>query len=96
MSSISFGPLHIYADLPGVVLADGKGVQNLCMQQDDRAAEQKRERQNSGILIGAAAQGAHCPERDALHLIGGKRDNDAHNAGDEHGEDHADQDDRVR
>lgn len=36
------GPLHVHADLPGVVLPNGKGVEDLRVQQDDRAADQKR------------------------------------------------------
>ena len=90
------GPLHVHADLPGVVLPNGKGVEDLRVQQDDRAADQKRACQHGGILICAAAQGTHRPERDALDLVGSEGNDDAHNAGDEHGEDHADQDDRVR
>ena len=42
----------------------------------------------------ASAEKESAPQ--ALDLVGSEGNDDAHNAGDEHGEDHADQDDRVR
>ena len=87
--------LDIHADLAGVVLADGEGVEDLRVQQDHRAAHGQRECQHGGILIRAAAERAHGPEGDLLDLIGGKGDDNAHDARDEHREDHADEDDRV-
>ena len=86
---------HVHPDLPRVVFPDGKSIEFPRMQQQHRAANQKRRRKHRGAAIACALQAAHRPERDALDMFGRKRDDDAHNARRKHRKDHADQNDRV-
>ena len=88
-------PAHVYADVPRVVLADGKGVQLPRVQAQDRPTDGQRRRQQRRVSVGRALKRAHRPEGDALELVRGERHKDAHGAGNEHGVDHADQDDRI-
>ena len=64
----------------------------------DEASDVKQEgaAQQGGVAVVAPGQRTHGPECDGAQFFSRKGDQQADEAGREHGEDHADQDDRVR
>ena len=87
-----FDASDIHADMPGVFLADGEGIQFRTETHQDAAAEDQRPAEQQGLVIVYAGEGTHGPETERPGVIVGKGDDQRNNAGNEHGEDDADQD----
>ena len=70
----------VHADMPGVVLADGKGVELARAAEEHAAENDERAEQHKDVDIPPPRERAHRPERDGLYLIRRERDDERENA----------------
>ena len=92
---LQLDPADGNAHMPGIFFAHGKGVQFPAAGQNPAAAGQQHGAQQSGVAVVAPGQRTHGPEGDGAQFLSRKGDQQADEAGREHGEDHADQNDAV-
>ena len=76
--------LDIHADLTGVVLADGKGVELARAAEEHAAENDERAEQHKDVDIPPPRERAHRPEGDGAHLIVDEGQDQVDDAGNEH------------
>ena len=66
--------------MPGVVLADGKGVKLARAAEEHAAENDERAEQHEDVNIPPPRERAHRPERDGLHFVRRERDDEREGA----------------